>query len=475
MPQRIYDSAALEVREFVPLHDGEVSLYVCGPTVQSSPHVGHLRSALAYDIIRRWIEYTGSKVTLVRNVTDIDDKILAKATDAEPWWALAYRVELEFQRAYAALGILPPTYEPRATGAIPEMQALIAELIARGHAYAAPDGSGDVYFDTASWPEYGALTHQRIDDMEPAADGGARAKRSPHDFALWKGHKPGEPETAAWDSPWGRGRPGWHIECSAMSTKYLGSTFDIHGGGRDLRFPHHENELAQSHAAGLGFARYWMHNGLVALRGTKMSKSVGNIVGAEEFLGWTRPIVARYFLGSVHYRSTIELSKELVAEAEQAFARIEAFLDRSASVLEHSGAAEAGSGRVPDAFSKAMLDDFAAPQAIAVLHGTVSEGNRAVDDGDVPALARLRAETVAMLRVFGLDPESPPWAEGVPRGSAETDAHALAALVGSLVAERAAARRSKDFARADAIRETLDAAGVELRDGPQGTDWSVSE
>ena len=291
MTVRLYDSKAQALRDFVPLREGHVGMYVCGPTVQSSPHIGHLRSALAYDLMRRWFGYRGYDVVFVRNVTDIDDKILA-ATDeeraegvGEEWWALAYRVELEFTAAYASLGILAPTYEPRATASVQQMQQLIARLIDRGHAYAAPDGSGDVYFDTASWPSYGELTRQARDNMEAAADADPRGKRDPRDFALWKGRKPAEPESASWQSPWGPGRPGWHIECSAMATRYLGTEFDIHGGGLDLRFPHHENELAQSTAAGDGYARYWVHNGLVNIGGQKMSKSLGNSVYAGERVG----------------------------------------------------------------------------------------------------------------------------------------------------------------------------------------------
>ncbi|MDP1788926.1 MAG: cysteine--tRNA ligase, partial [Rhodoglobus sp.] len=319
MTVRLYDTRNAGLTDFVPLVDGKVGLYVCGPTVQSSPHIGHLRSALVYDLWRRWFTYRGFDVTLVRNVTDIDDKILdSSRTSAgeEPWWALAYRFELEFTASYQKLGILAPTYEPRATASIAEMRELIAALIERGHAYAAPDGSGDVYFDTATWPAYGELTRQKPDDMVAAADADPRGKRDPRDFALWKGHKPEEPESAAWPSPWGPGRPGWHIECSAMSRRYLGTAFDIHGGGLDLRFPHHENELAQSTAAGHAFASYWVHNGLVNVNGQKMSKSLGNSIFAAEFLELAPPIVVRYFLGAAHYRSTIDYHDGALVEAE---------------------------------------------------------------------------------------------------------------------------------------------------------------
>ena len=303
---RLYDSKAQALADFAPLEAGKVGMYVCGPTVQSSPHIGHLRSALAYDLWRRWFTYRGLDVTFVRNVTDIDDKVLVNASEGDPWWAVAYRVELEFTRGYSALGILPPTYEPRATASIPGMQELIAELIEKGNAYVADDGTGDVFFAVSSWPEYGALTNQKPDDMEASGDAATRGKRDPRDFALWKGSKPEEPASASWNSPWGPGRPGWHIECSAMSQRYLGTAFDIHGGGLDLRFPHHENELAQSTAAGDAFATYWVHNGLVVVEGQKMSKSLGNSIYAAEFLQGARPIVVRYYLGSAHYRTTID-------------------------------------------------------------------------------------------------------------------------------------------------------------------------
>ncbi|HEY4614007.1 MAG TPA: cysteine--tRNA ligase, partial [Citricoccus sp.] len=347
MAQRFYDTRTATVRDFVPLTEGEVSLYYCGATVQGMPHVGHVRSAIVFDILVRWLEHTGLRVTAVRNVTDIDDKILEKSAASyaedfeeddlypaqEPWFALAYRFEHEFARAYAALGVRRPTYEPRATGHIPEMFALIQRLIDAGHAYPAPDGSGDVYFDVRSWPAYGELTRQRVEDMQDAPDADPRGKRDPRDFALWKGAKDTDPATATWESPWGRGRPGWHLECSAMATKYLGSRFDIHGGGLDLRFPHHENELAQSAAAGDGFANFWLHNGMVTYEGEKMSKSVGNTISPEEMLAQARPKAVRYFLGQAHYRSPLDYRPTSLQEAEAAVERIEAFLDRAADVV----------------------------------------------------------------------------------------------------------------------------------------------
>ncbi|KAB1643097.1 cysteine--tRNA ligase [Gulosibacter chungangensis] len=465
MSQRLYDTRQQTYVDFVPLREGEVSMYVCGPTVQSSPHVGHLRSALVYDQIRRWFRHEGYRVTLVRNVTDIDDKTLANATEHEPWWALAYRIEREFTSAYATLRIQPPTYEPRATGAIPEMQAIIARLIDRGHAYVADDG---VYFDTASWTDYGELTHQRPADMVAAEDGAPRGKRSPQDFALWKGKKAEEPESAAWDSPWGRGRPGWHIECSAMSTKYLGTEFDIHGGGRDLRFPHHENELAQSRAAGDGFARTWLHNGLVSLGGTKMSKSIGNVVSVGELLSDRRPIVVRYLFGSAHYRSTIELSEEAYAEAQAAFERIENFLARATRLV---GSVPTPATALPEPFVAAMRDDFGVPQALAVVHETVTEGNQGIEAKDAGRVQELASAVRGMLGILGVDPQADEWADSSASDSALEPA--LDSLISGLLEQRAAARAARDWEAADRIRDALAAAGITIEDTPQGSHWSV--
>ena len=495
MTIRLYDTKAQAARDFVPLVDGQVGIYVCGPTVQSSPHIGHLRSALVYDIWRRWLTYRGFTVTLVRNVTDIDDKILANArpstssgtesdsgTGSDPgtesasttgageeWWALAYRFELEFTDGYRRLGILAPTYEPRATASVTEMQAIIQRLIDNGHAYAAADGSGDVYFDTGSWSPYGELTRQNPQNMEAAADADPRGKRAPQDFALWKGWKPTEPKTAAWDSPWGAGRPGWHIECSAMSSRYLGSQFDIHGGGLDLRFPHHENELAQSNAAGDAFANYWVHNGLVNVNGQKMSKSLGNSIYAAEFLDEARPIVIRYYLGSAHYRSTIDYHDGALVEAEAALDRIESFLERVSRRLDGTRFAGSGAPVIPEAFGDAMDDDLSVPQAIAVLHDRVRAGNSALDDEDLALAAEIRGEVVAMTEVLGINPHSPEWGS---TSTAPSD-KALAALVETLIADRETARSERDFAAADRIRDELGRAGITVEDSPTGTHWSI--
>ncbi|WFR84631.1 cysteine--tRNA ligase [Arthrobacter sp. Y-9] len=485
MTLRFYDTASAQVREFQPLEPGKASLYYCGATVQGLPHVGHVRSAIAFDQLTRWLRYRGFEVTVVRNVTDIDDKILAKSAESfeddfvpdgdrpakEPWWALAYRYEQAFRTAYETLGVSAPSYEPRATGHIPEMHALIARLIDRGHAYAAPDGSGDVYFDVRSWPEYGSLTHQRIDDMQAATDADPRGKRDPRDFALWKGHKAGDPETAAWDSPWGRGRPGWHLECSAMVTKYLGPRFDIHGGGLDLRFPHHENELAQSTAAGDGFANFWMHNGMVTYQGEKMSKSIGNTVSPEEMLAQASPRVVRYYLGQAQYRSVLDYNPGSLAEAASAVERIDGFISRALrSQSQGNGTfGHFSYGGVPEDFAKAMDDDLNVPQALAVLHETVRAGNAALAAGDAETVRSALDSVLGMTRALGLD-------DVASTGASEGPAlEALDALVKTQLEARAAARAAKDWAASDAIRDALAGAGVVVEDGPQGASWSLRQ
>jgi len=477
---KLYDTATRSVRDFVPLRDGAVSIYHCGLTVQASPHLGHIRKEVVFDVLRRWLEHKGLEVTVVANVTDIDDKILAKSAEAGvEWFAHAYRYERELHDAYAALGCKPPTYEPRATGHIPEMLELTQALIERGHAYAAPDGSGDVYFDVKSWPRYGELSGQKVDEMEPAADADPRGKRDPRDFALWKGHKEGEPLTASWPSPWGRGRPGWHLECSAMAGKYLGDTFDIHGGGVDLRFPHHENELAQSAAAGKGFARYWMHNAWVTMAGEKMSKSLGNTALVSEVTRTYDPRAVRFFLLAPHYRSTIEFSpaddetRGSLAEAEKAIQRIDSFVERShALVADGVGTADAATVEQYAVFAAAMDDDLSTPAAVAALFDAIRAGNQAIADGDVARAGLLAGAVAAMLDVFGIHPDAPEWA-GQSAGSDLTPV--VDGLVGALLQQRAKAREAKDWAAADAIRDTLADLGLTITDTPTGPRWSLEK
>lgn len=469
MSIRLYDTATREVRDFAPLEEGRVGVYVCGLTVQSEPHVGHVRSAVNFDVLRRWLVHRGFAVDFIRNVTDIDDKILTKAeVQGRPWYNLAYEMKRELDRAYAALNVLPPTYEPAATGHVPEMVALIEQLIAKGHAYAAEDGTGDVFFDVRSWPEYGVLTHQRIDDMEAAEDADLRGKRDPRDFALWKGRKSTEPETASWPSPWGPGRPGWHIECSAMAGKYLGRAFDIHGGGVDLRFPHHENELAQSRAAGHGFASYWMHNAWITTSGEKMSKSLGNSLLIPAVLERFRGIELRYYMVAAHYRSTVEFSFEALGEAAVAFRRIEAFLARATEALGELPAP----GIACADFEQAMDEDLGTPAAVAALHEVVREGNKLLSGGPSPALRGNLASVRRMLDLLGLDPTDPAWG---PAASADDRLSAVVdALVSGLLQQRAEARAEKDFATSDAIRDRLKEAGVEITDTPDGQKWSLA-
>ena len=472
---RFYDSATSSIRDFEPVVPGEARIYYCGATVQGEPHVGHIRSALVFDQLARWMRYRGFKVTTVRNVTDIDDKILAKSVESaqptytgehpnEQWWALAYRYEKVFARAYATLGIDPPTYEPRATGHIPEMFELIQRLIDRGHAYPALDDSGDVYFDVRSWEQYGALTRQSVDDMQDSADADPRGKRDPRDFALWKGYKEGEPLTAAWDSPWGRGRPGWHLECSAMAGKYLGKRFDIHGGGLDLRFPHHENELAQSTAAGDDFANFWMHNGMVTYEGEKMSKSIGNTISPVQMLQQARPLVVRYYLGSAHYRSVLDYRPTSLEEARVAIERVEAFLAATSELM----APNPQDRRVPQDFADALDDDMNIPRALAVLHEQTRAGNAALAAGaDASEFANAvwaMANVLGLTSLMNLDGS----------GASGAEHQALDALIHTILEQRASARAEKDWATADRMRDVLAAAGITVKDGAQGSTWSLN-
>ena len=499
MTLRLYDTAARTVREFFPVVPGKAALYLCGATVQAPPHIGHVRSGVSFDILVRWLRVSGYQTTFCRNVTDIDDKIIRVATGEEvPWWLVAQRNERAFSRAYDALGCLPPDVEPRATGHVPEMIILMRRLIEGGYAY--PAGGG-VYFDVSSYPDYGALSGQRPEHMRPADDTETNdAKRDPRDFALWKAAKPGEP---VWDTPWGPGRPGWHLECSAMATKYLGPAFDIHGGGLDLVFPHHENELAQSRAAGDGFARYWLHNGLVGVAGEKMSKSLGNSLLVDVMVTQVRPVELRYYLGQAHYRSGIEYSPDALAEAGAAYRRIEGFITRAAEVADPTfpdvavvGAAVAGedgagadghgvevtgpgdlaaadpatAAGLPAAFCAALDDDLGVPLALAAVHDAVRDGNNALAAADLTRVAIRLAEVRAMLGVLGLDPLAEPWAS---RGPEDDLQQVVSALVSVALAQRQAARERGDYATADRIRDDLHAAGVVIEDTPNGPRWEL--
>jgi cysteinyl-tRNA synthetase len=459
----LYDTATRSIRPFEPLQPGVVSLYNCGATVQWHPHIGHLRGAgVVYDVLRRWLEFSGFEVLHVRNVTDIDDKILTKAAEAgRPWWEWATTHERSFYDAYDALGCLRPSIEPRATGHIPQIIEMISELIDRGHAYAA---AGDVYFAVRTQPDYGFLSGQRIDEMVQG-ETEAGGKRDPADFTMWKAAKPGEP---SWPSPWGPGRPGWHIECSAMARAYLGRDFDIHGGGLDLIFPHHENEAAQSHGAGGGFARYWMHSHWVTMSGEKMSKSLGNILSVPAITEHTRPIALRYYLISVHYRSSIEYSAEALDDASKAFERIESFLHR---VADRSAEGAVPIGAIPDAFRQAMDDDLGVGRALAVLHERVRAGNAALADANHQAAADIAATVRAMVAVLGLDPWAPPWAD---TGEDRRLMEATGNLIEALLVERTQAREARDFAKADAIRHQLADAGFAIEDTKDGPVWSVA-
>jgi cysteinyl-tRNA synthetase len=465
----LFDTATREEREFSPLTPGQVGIYLCGPTVQGAPHVGHLRSAVAFDVLQRWLERSGYHVTMVRNVTDIDDKTLAKGAEAGvPWWEWALTFEREFQAAYAAVGVKPPAAEPRATGHIPEIVSLVQRLIERGHAY---ERDGSVYFDVHSFAAYGELTNQALADLSPAPDAPAEEKRDPRDFALWKARKDDEPITASWPSPWGLGRPGWHIECSAMAQRYLGEAFDIHGGGLDLRFPHHENEQAQSRAAGYGFAQLWMHSAWVTQSGAKMSKSLGNSLVVTQVLATHHAAALRLALANVHYRSMLEWTDSTLDEAAAQWERLCGFVTRAGERVGQPSLVEVGSAALPQAFIEALDDDLSVPRAFALIHETVRSGNASLATGDEAAVGAALLEARAMLDVLGLDPLSPQWA------GASADSGALAALDSLVRADldaRAAARAERDWAAADAIRDRLAAAGIAIEDAPDGARWSLA-
>lgn len=517
---RLYDSATHTISPFTPIHPGEVGMYVCGATVQSSPHIGHIRAAVSFDIIRRWFMRLGYTVTFIRNVTDIDDKILTKAAAAgQQWWQRAYIYEREFTHAYEALGVLAPTYEPRATGHITDMIDLIQRIIDNGHAYVVPDAegkpSGNVYFDVPSWPRYGELTHQQAgtqaaddsaavadamgpsidstgdDKYNPSSDADLSPdKHDPRDFALWKAPKPSDPLTARWKTPFGTGRPGWHLECSAMSHRYLGADFDIHGGGLDLRFPHHENEMAQSKAAGWGFAHHWMHSAWVTAKGEKMSKSLGNGLSVDFILSQHSAWVVRYAMASVQYRSMLEWGEQTVTEAEHAHDRITKFIDRAGAVLHNLPSRDEVTHlsleEFPPDFVHSMNDDFNVSGAMASVFTTIRQGNTILEslntnanahdaDEQRSSLHTILVQLRAMLDVFGLDPLDSQWQHELTSSIQDSPEHqALDSLVHSQLERRSQARASKDFSQADAIRDALSKAGIAIEDTANGSTWSIA-
>lgn len=460
---RIYDTATRTLRDFEPVRAGHASVYLCGATVQTVPHIGHIRSGVAFDILRNWLEAHGLDVAFVRNVTNIDDKILTKAADnGRPWWEWAATHERAFQWAYDQLGVRPPSIEPRATGHITEMVEYMRRIIDNGHGYAA---DGNVYMQPTSLPDYGHLSGQKLDELDQGESAGT-GKRDPRDFTMWKAAKPGEP---SWPTPWGDGRPGWHIECTAMATKYLGAEFDIHCGGLDLQFPHHENEIAQAHAAGDPFARYWMHNGWVTMSGEKMSKSLGNVLSIPNVLTKVRPVELRYYLGSAHYRSMLEYSEASLQEAAAGYRRIESFLHRVAEL----NAGEIEKGEVTDAFTAAMDDDLGVPAALAEVHNAVRAGNSAVDKGDTAEATAIAGQVRAMTAILGVDPYAPQW-----RDRDQSNDAALAALdvlIADALRRRELARADKDWATADQVRDQLNAAGIDIVDTADGAKWSLRD
>jgi len=456
----LYNTADRAVSKFVPLSAGKVGIYLCGATVQAPPHIGHIRSGVNFDILRRWLTAIGFDVTFVRNVTDIDDKILHKAVHEEiPWWAVAMKYERAFSDAYAALNVLPPTYEPRATGHITQMIQLMEALIANGSAYA--PGNGDVYLEVRKLKSYLTLSNQKLDDLQSAEDADLTYKKDPRDFALWKAAKPGDP---SWPTPWGDGRPGWHLECSAMAHAYLGEAFDIHGGGLDLIFPHHENEIAQSESAGWKFANIWMHNAWVTTSGEKMSKSLGNSLQVMEILKKVRGIELRWYLGSAHYRSMLEFSFEALEESAVNFRRIEGFLQRAKELLKREIEPS-----ISAQFAAAMNSDLAVPQALADISELVRIGNSAVTENNLDAIAKSASKVRGALQILGCDPFDPVFA-----GSSSAKTEILDGLIALALEQRTAARARKDFAASDAIRDSLTALGITIEDTPTGSRWTVN-
>ncbi len=490
MALRVYNTLSGEKEIFEPLVPGKAGMYVCGVTVYDHCHIGHARAYISFDIIYRYLKYAGYDVTYVRNYTDIDDKIIRRANqEGSDYRAIADRYIRTFDEDMARLGLEKPTLEPKATDHIAGIIAIIGTLIAKGHAY---ESDGDVYYAVETFPEYLRLSKRNLEDMLAGArvDVGEK-KRNPMDFALWKGSKPGEPW---WESPWGHGRPGWHIECSAMSMRFLGQTFDIHGGGKDLIFPHHENEIAQSEAAnGCQFVRYWLHNGFVNINSEKMSKSLGNFFTIREVLERFDPETLRFFILSAHYRSPIDFCDQNLNEAQAGLERIYACLAAIDEALGKSVAPTGPSDSSGQAgqdlrdkaehliprFREAMDDDFNSAQALGVVFEMVRAVNRflaEIDQVDAPAqalLTRVRglfAEIGGVLGLFGRAPRA--WLDAIKSAGADR-MDISPEEIERLIAERNEVRKARDFRRSDEIRDLLLAKGIQLLDSPQGTTWKV--
>ena len=479
MSLRVYNTMTGKKEAFSPLQPGKVGMYVCGVTVYDYCHIGHARANIVFDIVFRYLRHLGFEVNYVRNYTDVDDKIINRANERGIDSRL---LSEEFIRAFdedmALLGLQLPTHQPKATEHIEQIVAVIQRLVERGLAY---ESAGDVYFAVEQFPDYLKLSKRNLEEMQSGARiAPGEQKRNPMDFALWKSAKPGEP---SWESPWGPGRPGWHIECSAMSMVYLGESFDIHGGGKDLVFPHHENEIAQSEgASGKPFAKYWLHNGFVNVNQEKMSKSLGNFFTIRDILQSYDPEVVRFFILTAHYRSPIDFSDQNLQEAKAGLSRFYEALQAAAEAVEGvpEGAASAEGASLEEKFHEAMDDDFNTALAIGHLFDGVRTMNRLMGEkkftkkADLVAQVRDLQQTVTRLgRVLGLLISEP---------AAWLDKQKLAALaklditadqIGQFIAERRQARQDKDFARADQIRDELDAKGIELLDTPQGTNWKV--
>jgi len=492
-PFRLYDSLRRQKVPFEPLEAGKIGLYVCGPTTYAPAHIGHAYSAIAFDTVRRSLEFLGWQVKYVRNITDIDDKIINEAhkTGQDPF-AMSARFAADYNRDMALFNVRPPTVEPTVTGHIPQIIAVIEKLVANGHAYVV---DGDVYYEVEKFPAYGKLSGQTVAQLQDGArvDVDER-KKNPADFAVWKSAKPGEP---FWESPWGKGRPGWHIECSGMTVTHLGVTFDIHGGGKDLIFPHHENEIAQSQGAGGEgtFARYWMHNGFLNFEGVKMSKSLGNVFNCDQIAAAVGGEALRYFCVKHHYRSPVDFEVQVVDDTVRFFSleaadrELSKFYDTLAKIDQELKAGDGGDGAVmPEAEKlvpdtrEALADDFNAPVVIASLHAALTLANKLLESSKGVdkqlrrrTLARLGRDMRTVGTALGIFTQEPASYLRDRRDRLVRAKQIDVAAVQAKIADRKAARDAKDFARADAIRKELADAGVALHDTPAGTDWSVQD